>query len=674
MNRQGPTYSRTSLVLLLLTAFGLVFSATASELIPRKVLFGNPERSAPYISPDGNWLAFTAARDGVMNIWVAPVNDLSAARAVTREKSRPVIEFQWASNSTHLLYYQDHDGDENFHLYAVDVAGNKIRDLTPYKSVRAQIIAQSYSRPDEILVGLNNRDSRWHDAWIINVVTGDARMVQKNDGFADFIADMDLNIRLGSKPLPDGGASYFAFSADKWKPFIRVAGDDAFNTQPLFFQADGKHVFFIDSRKRDKSALSSIDAGTAKTRILSESGKSDLSVVVKDPATNQPVAVAFEYDRMEWRALDSKYKADIDTLEKSVTGYWMPLSQTKDNRLWTVWIDNPGKPIRFGLYDRTDRTLKPLYTARPNLENTPLPTTAPYIIKARDGLKLVSYLTLPRNAAVKADGKPASPLPMVLMVHGGPWARDSLAYHPYSAWLANRGYAVLAVNFRGSTGFGKAFINAGDREWGGKMHDDLIDAVNWAVKEGIAVDDRIAIYGASYGGYAALVGLTRTPERFACAVDIVGPSNLMTMLSNVPAYWQSFLDNFRRRLGDPATAAGRKFLQARSPLFQANRIQRPLLIGQGANDPRVTQRESDQIVTAMQRKHLPVTYVLYSDEGHGFARAQNRLSFNAITEQFLAQCLSGRAEPVGNDFEGSSVSVPVGKEHIQGLGEALQQP
>jgi len=259
-------------------------------------------------------------------------------------------------------------------------------------------------------------------------------------------------------------------------------------------------------------------------------------------------------------------------------------------------------------------------------------------------------------------------------VHGGPWARDSLAYDPYASWLANRGYAVLKVNFRGSTGFGKAFINAGDREWGGKMHDDLIDATDWAIREGIAQPSRIAIYGASYGGYAALTGLTATPDKFACAVDVVGPSNLVTMLSNFPAYWQSFLDNFRRRLGDPDTKAGRAFLEQRSPLFHADRIRKPLLIGQGANDPRVTQKEADQIVGQMKQKGLPVTYVLYSDEGHGFARPQNRLSFNAITEQFLAQCLAGKAEPIGSDFEGSSVAVPSGKEFVSGLDEALEQP
>ena len=674
MNRQAFRYQHQLVLLLLLGVLALAHHAMAGDLIPRRVLFGNPERSAPFISPDGKWLAYTAARDGVMNIWVAPVDDLGSAHPVTSDKRRPVMEFQWAMNGTHLLYFQDHDGDENYHLYAVDTDGRSTRDLTPWKGIRATIIAQSYERPDEVLVGINNRDSRWHDAWIINVVTGDSRLVERNDGFADFVADSKLSVRLGSKPLPDGGSSWFSRSHNSWKPFLHVKGDDAFNSEPLFFDATGKQVWFTDSRKRDTSALVSVDARTAKTTVAAHSTRSDIDYVLKDPLAGKPLAVAFDYDRMSWQALTPDIQPDLDVLAKNVSGYWFPLSQSRDNRLWTIWIDNPGKPIRFGLYDRATRTLKALFTARPNLETTPLPVTTPYILKSRDGLPLVSYLTLPRSVSLKPDGRPASPLPMVLMVHGGPWARDSLAYDPYASWLANRGYAVLKVNFRGSTGFGKAFINAGDREWGGKMHDDLIDATDWAIREGIAQPARIAIYGASYGGYAALTGLTATPDKFACAVDMVGPSNLVTMLSNFPAYWQSFLDNFRRRLGNPDTKAGRAFLEQRSPLFHADRIRKPLLIGQGANDPRVTQKEADQIVGQMKQKGLPVTYVLYSDEGHGFARPQNRLSFNAITEQFLAQCLAGKAEPIGSDFEGSSVAVPSGKEFVSGLDEALEQP
>jgi dipeptidyl aminopeptidase/acylaminoacyl peptidase len=647
---------------------------TPDGLIPRKLIFGNPERSAPFISPDGSMIAYTAAVDGVMNVWVAPVGDLEAARPLTHEKRRPILKFQWAMNGSHLLYSQDQAGDENYHLYAVDIENGTTVDLTPFKSVRAEIIATSHDRPDEILVGLNNRDPRWHDAWLINVVTGETQLVEKNEGFSGFVAGNDLSVRLASKPLTGGGQEYLRREKLAWKSFTTIQGDDSLTTEPLFFRAGDKSLYWIDSRSRDKSVLTLTDMQTGSTTIQAQSAKADIAYVIKDPLTNQVQAASFEYDRMEWIALDSSLKPDIALLGKHVTGYWLPLSQSKDNRLWTIWIDNPGKPIKFALYDRNRRTLTTLFTARPSLEGAPLPVTASHIIKSRDGLDLVSYLTLPANTATSSAGIPAAPMPLVLMVHGGPWWRDSIAYNPYAAWLSNRGYAVLAVNFRGSTGFGKAFVNAGDLEWGGKMHDDLIDAVDWAVKKRIALKDKIAIYGASYGGYAALVGLTASPKQFACAVDIVGPSNLMTFLANIPPYWQSFVENYKRRVGDPATPQGKKLLKVRSPLFQVAKIQRPLLIGQGANDPRVTQRESDQIVRAMNRKKIPVTYVLYSDEGHGFARPQNRLSFNAITEAFLAQCLGGRAESFGTDFQGSSVAVPSGKEHIKGLKRALAQP
>jgi dipeptidyl aminopeptidase/acylaminoacyl peptidase len=298
----------------------------------------------------------------------------------------------------------------------------------------------------------------------------------------------------------------------------------------------------------------------------------------------------------------------------------------------------------------------------------------PLEIHTRDGLTLVAYLTLPQSAGADDGGaghRPAKPLPMVLDVHGGPWARDSYGFNAEHQWLANRGYAVLSVNYRGSTGFGKSFINAGDHQWAGNMHNDLLDAVDWAVQEKIAIADKVAIYGGSYGGYAALVGLTFTPDRFACGVDIVGPSSLATLIGSIPPYWKAFLEDMTRRIGDPRTEDGRKLLEARSPLTFVDRIARPLLIAQGANDPRVKRAESDQIVAAMKKKQLPVTYVLYPDEGHGFARPQNRLAFYAIAEGFLSKYAGGRFEPIGNDFDGSSLSVVEGATVVPGLPEAL---
>jgi dipeptidyl aminopeptidase/acylaminoacyl peptidase len=293
-------------------------------------------------------------------------------------------------------------------------------------------------------------------------------------------------------------------------------------------------------------------------------------------------------------------------------------------------------------------------------------------ISARDGLVLPSYLSLPRDADPDGDGKPAQPLPMVLYVHGGPWARDSYGYNSTHQWLANRGYAVLSVNYRGSSGFGKSFIEKATHEFAGKMHDDLIDAVNWTIDKGIARKDRIAIMGGSYGGYATLVGMTFTPATFACGVDIVGPSNLVTLIESFPAYWQPFLEmSWYKRVGDPRTPAGKQLLLERSPLTRVDKIQKPLLIGQGANDPRVTRKESDQIVTAMKARDIPVTYVVYADEGHGFARPENRISFYAITDSFLGTCLGGRTEPLGDDLKGAAIEVPAGVEGIPGLKAAL---
>ena len=667
----------TALTALLFSALAIMPAVAAfgpSDVIPRKIIFGNPERSMPVISPDGSRIAFLAPLNGVMNVWVAPVGDLSVAKAITQEKTRPIREFQWAYNGTHVLYLQDEGGNENFHLFVVDLDTGTTKDLTPHKDTRAMIINSSYDHPDEVLVGINNRDAQWHDAWLINVVTGEAKLVQQNDGYAGFVADQNLNVRLALKSTPDGGQQILKLADGAWKLFAQIPSDDALTTQPLFFTGDDTTLVMLDSRGRDKAALTTVAIADGQSSVLAQSDKADVAAVIADPVSMKVLAYAAEYARANWIALDSSIKGDIDFLSKQIPGVWQVISQTKDNNLWTLRIDNVTEPVKYGLYDRNAKSLKSLFTARPSLEGAPLSPMYPRVIRSRDGLDLVSYLTLPRGADLDGNGIPDQALPMVLDVHGGPWGRDSFGYNPEHQWLANRGYAVLSVNFRASTGFGKAFINAGDKEWAHKMHNDLIDAVNWAVDQGIAQKDKVAIYGGSYGGYATLVGLSYTPKTFACGVDIVGPSNLATLLNSIPAYWASFLDTFKRRVGDPTTPAGQRLLRERSPLFRASAIERPLLIAQGANDPRVKQAESDQIVRAMTSKGLPVTYVLYSDEGHGFARPENKLSFYAVSEAFLAQCLGGRFQPIGDDFHGSSIAVPSGKDNVPGLKEALSHP
>jgi dipeptidyl aminopeptidase/acylaminoacyl peptidase len=660
-----------AIALLALAAIGpQAPSAPAHELISRKTIFGNPERASPLLSPDGGKIAFLAPLNGVMNVWVAPKGDLAVAKPITAEKSRPVRWFRWAPAGGHLLYQQDRAGDENFQVFAVDLAKGQTRNLTPQDGVRAMLIAASYRRPSELLIGLNNRDPKWHDVWRVDLITGKSVLVEKNLGMADYLAGNDLELRLAVKSTPDGGSVVLKKSGAQWRPFIEVPPDDNLTSYPVSISDTGK-VTMIDSRARDKAALATVDLATGVHSVIGENGKADVAHKILDPVTSVPLAFAAEYERLTWTAIDPALKPDIDALAKAVPGEWTLLSQSKDNRFWTLRIDNVVESVKFALYDRTSKKLSTLFVARPALQGTALAKMHPVVIKARDGLELVSYLTLPKHADKDGDGRPETPVPLVLNVHGGPWDRSGFGYDPEHQWLADRGYGVLSVNFRGSTGFGKAFVNAADRQWAGKMHDDLLDAVDWAVKSRIAPADKIAIYGGSYGGYAALVGVSFTPKTFACGVSIVGPSNLNTLLASIPPYWESLLDTFKRRVGDPTTPEGRNLLTERSPLFRAGQIERPLLIAQGANDPRVKQGESDQIVQAMKAKNIPVTYLLFADEGHGFARPENRMAFYAVAEAFLAKCLGGKVQPIGADFMGSSISVVEGREFVPGLSEAL---
>jgi dipeptidyl aminopeptidase/acylaminoacyl peptidase len=611
-----------------------------------------------------------APLDGVLNVWLGPSGDIGAARPVTREKRRPVRWFRFAQNSAYLLYAQDKGGDENYQLYAVELATGQTRDLTERPGARAFFVADSPKRPNEILIGLNDRDPKWHDVWRIDVTTGHKTLVETNAGVEEYFADMNLDLRAAIKPA-SGGSEILRKDGRTWRSVLKIADGDAMTTYPLGVAGGGKDLLMLDSRGRDKAALVSVDLATGAAKVLGENPKADAVYKISDPATAAPLAFSAAFLRNEWSAIDPSVKTDLDVIRKAVPGIWNPLSQSADNRFWTLRIDNVAEPVKFALYDRSVKKLTTLFYARPSLVGTPLARMHPLVIKSRDGLDLVSYLTLPGNADADGDGRPEKPLAMVLNVHGGPWTRNEFGYDPEHQWMANRGYAVLSVNFRGSTGFGKVFVNAADHEWAGKMHDDLLDAVDWAVKQRIAQRDKIAIYGGSYGGYAALVGLTFTPKTFACGVSIVGPSNLNTMLASVPPYWASFFDKLTRRVGDPATPEGKKLLTDRSPLFRAAEIERPLLIAQGANDPRVKQAESDQIVAAMRKRKIPVAYVLYADEGHGFARPENRMSFYAVAEAFLGKCLGGKVQPIGGDFAGASIAALAGKEFIPGLSEAL---
>ncbi|MEM7500459.1 MAG: S9 family peptidase [Pseudomonadota bacterium] len=643
------------------------------ELVDRSVFFGNPSRVQGRVSPDGTMMSFLAPVDGVLNLWVAPLGDFASAKAVTDDTGSGIDTHQWAPNSQNLLYLRDTGGDEDFHIYSVDLESGETIDLTPFEQTRGQFVGASYRHPDEYVLGINNRDPRWHDLWRVNVKTGERELLEQHDRFAGFVVDLDLNVRLAVQPSSDGGSLiHKRDDSGDWIEFIKIEKDDSLTSAPLVFTESGEEFLMIDSAGRDKSALMLVNVETDERTIVIESDAADISSVVVDPQTNQPLAYAVNHKKTEWFGLTDELSNDLSHLQESLTGELSVLAQTADNNTWVVISDAPRAPLTYFAYNRSTGSIDELFTSRPDLDDKPLTEMHPVSITSRDGLELVSYLTLPPHADPDGDGRPDEALPLVLDVHGGPWARNSYGYSAWAQWLSNRGFAVLQVNFRGSTGFGKSFLNAGDQEWAGTMHNDLLDAVDWAVAEGIALPDKVAISGGSYGGYATLVGLTFTPETFACGVDIVGPSNLVTLLQSIPPYWESFVETFARRVGDHRTEEGQKFLRSRSPLYKVDQIARPLLIGQGANDPRVKQAESDQIVGAMEENNLPVTYVLYPDEGHGFARPENRESFYAMMELFLDDCLGGRAQALGDALAGSSTQVPAGAEHIEGLAEALE--
>ncbi len=548
------------------------------------------------------------------------------------------------------------------------MAGPNGRPLRP----AARIQAVSPNFPDEILIGLNNRNPRFHDIHRLNLNSGEIKLVLQNDQFVGFSTDDDYRVRFGARLTPDGGNELMEPDGKGgWKSFIKIAMEDMLTTSPVTFDKSGDILYMLDSRGRNTAALTAWNLETDESKVLAEDPRTDIIDLMIHPTEKNVQAAATNFTRKEWKVLDESIRADIETLRGVTDGDPEVTSRSHDDRRWTVVFVEDDGPARYYLYDREAKKASFLFTNRSALEGKALATMHPVVVKSRDGLDLVSYLTLPVGSDGDGDGRPEQAQPTVLLVHGGPWGRDSWGYNGLHQWLANRGYAALSVNFRGSTGFGKDFINAANMEWAGKMHDDLIDAVEWAVAEGVAVKDRIAIMGGSYGGYATLVGLTFTPDVFACGVDIVGPSNLRTLLETIPPYWQPLMDMWATRVGDPRTEEGRKFLESRSPLTFVDRINKPLLIGQGANDPRVKQSESDQIVQAMQANNIPVTYVLYPDEGHGFARPQNSLSFFAVSELFLEQHLGGRSEPLGDDLEGSSIQVPNGSERIPGLAEAV---
>jgi dipeptidyl aminopeptidase/acylaminoacyl peptidase len=611
------------------------------EVIPRNVLFGNPQRVNPRIAPDGERLAWVAPRDGVLNVWVAPLRDgvidEAAARPVTDDTDRGIRVFFWMWDGRHLVYLRDTTGDENRHLWVVDLESGAARNLTPVDGVQARIVGIRPSRPGEILVGLNHPDPRLHDVYRVDVATGDRNRVVANSGYVGWLPDEDLVVRAALAPRKRGGFDLVVrddADAD-WRPLIEIPADDVPPTGLLSFSGDGRSLLAVSSIGTETGELTRIDVATGRRDRIDGDPEADVVGAMLHPDTREPQVVAVRKERNEYRVLHAEVADDFAAVSALHRGDWELLGRDGADRRWLIAFSADTSPASYYLYDRTDRAGRLLFDSRPELARYPVAEVEPFEFTARDGLRVHGYATFPPGGA-RED------LPTVLLVHGGPQQRDTWRFEPEAQWLANRGYLCIQVNFRGSTGYGKAFVTAGDREWGGRMQDDLTDAVDHVVKRGWADTTRVAIFGRSYGGFAALAGAAFTPDVFRCAVDVVGPSSLLTLFATMPPYWTAMADQLYRRIGDPRTEED--FLWSRSPLSRVADIRIPVFIAQGANDARVKQTESAQIVEALTAAGIEHEYLLFPDEGHCFDKPRNRLTFYSRAEHFLARHLGGRCE------------------------------
>lgn len=607
----------------------------AVPLIPRDVLFGNPERISPSLSPDGTRLGFVAPDDGVLNVWVGPADDPSAARPVTHDRGRGIRIFMFCHDDRTLVYLQDTDGDEDWRLYALDLESGESTLLTPQTGVTAGALEHNRWNPTTMLIGLNADDPALHDVYRVDLTTRALEKVETNPGYAGWLVDSHLQIRGGLTMTEDGGAVVYRRRDDGTdEPWFDISAEDVAATDVVGFSRDGSAAFILSSVDANAARLIRVDLASGAETVLAEDPDYDVSGVAMHPDTLEPQAVTFVKQRKEWVYLDQELGAEIDHLRSRLHGEVGVSRAVRDDRTWLVSDVLSDGPVRYYVFDRDSRELTYLFSHRPELEEYRLAEMEPFSFTARDGLTVHGYLTFPPEV-------PRSGLPAVLNVHGGPWARDTWGYDPEAQWFANRGYVCVQVNFRGSTGYGKAFGNAGNKQWGRAMHTDLLDAIDHLVESGAVDRDRVGIYGGSYGGYAALAGAAFTPDVFRCAVDLVGPSNLLTLLASVPEYWKPQIAFMHTRVGNPDTEAD--MLWERSPLSKADQIRIPVLVAQGKNDPRVKVAEAEQIVNALKDKGLDHEYLLFEDEGHGLAKPENRERFYAAAEAFLAEHLGGRS-------------------------------
>jgi dipeptidyl aminopeptidase/acylaminoacyl peptidase len=651
------------LALGLLCVLLLLSSAVAQDkkaaalplLINRDLIFGDPEIAAAQLSPNGQYVAFVKPWKDTRNVYVKAVGQpFDTAQLLTTETKRPVAGYLWSRDSKFILYAKDHDGDENFNVYAVDPSAKPApgadappsRDLTGLKGVRVILYEAPKSDPDIVYIGLNDRDKAWHDLYQLNISTGEKTLVHKNtDRITGWVFDVKGQLRLATRSADDGDTEFLRVDADK---LTKIYSCSVFETcGPLHFLPDGSRVYIETNKDGNLISLALLDPATGNTKMVESDplGKVDLGGALFSETTDELLETWYIADRVKVYFKDKKFGEDNHWLEKRFPGKEIRVvSRTRDERLWLVMAASDTEPGQTVLFDRKTHTVTPQFRIWDKLPREALAEMKSVTYKSSDGLEIPAYLTLPKGT----EGKN---LPALVIPHGGPWGRDQWGYNQLAQFFADRGYAVLMPNFRGSTGYGRKFLDAGNLEWGRKMQDDVTWGVKYLVAEGIADPKRVGILGGSYGGYATLAGVTFTPDLYAAAVDIVGPSNLITLLDSIPPYWEAARKIFYARMGDPTTPQGKALLIEESPIHSADKIKTPLLVAQGANDPRVNRREAEQIVIALRDRGFPVEYILAPDEGHGFARPINNLALFMESERFLAQHLGGRYQDGGTTEE-----------------------
>ncbi len=650
-------------------------------LIDRELFFGDPEISGGQLSPDGAYLTFLKPYEGVRNIWIKALDaPFETARPLSADE-RPVPGYFWSEDGDYVLYVQDKGGNEDFHIYAVDPtaeAGEETgvppaRDLTPLEGVRAYIYAVPEATPDEILIGLNDRDPALHDVYWLNLETGERELLIENDqNVAGWVADLEGRVRLAVRETPDGGTEILRVEDGALGDAIYTCGFEE-TCNPLQFDKDGRHAFLLSNRGEDVdlAGLYRMDSETGETELIETDpeGEVDLSGAVFSDATDELLATTYVGDRVRIYPKTERFADAIEFLRSELPDGDLSFDGfTNDDRYAKVQIASDVIPDRIFLFDWQEMTVQKLYDLRPELADADLAPMEPIRYTARDGLEIPAYLTVP-------PGVEAKDLAVIVLPHGGPWSRDAWRFDPFAQFFANRGYAVLQPNFRGSTGYGKAFLNAGNKEWGtGAMQHDISDGVRYLLEQGIADPEKVCIFGGSYGGYATLAGVTFTPDLYTCGLSYVGPSNIITLINSIPPYWGPFKKFFLLRVGDPDDPQDREMLEAQSPFFHAERITAPLLVVQGANDPRVKKPESDQIVVKLRDLGREVEYLVAPDEGHGFRGRENRLAFSVAAERFFAQHLGGRVQDeVAPDIAGrlEALTVDVASVEMPKLASGL---